>query len=208
MDTRIAVIYYSATGNVQMLAKALAEGASECGCDVRLRRVQETAPKEAIEQNARWVEHLKREESSEGTPLVTLDDLAWADGLALGTPTRFGGPSAQLKAFLDQSGGLWAKGLLVNKVVTAFTAASTAHGGLESTILALLNVAYHWGSIVLPLGYTSDVILKQTGNPYGSTWISRKGSSPDEVALAAARAQGRRLANITIALKAGMSVAR
>jgi len=75
MDTRIAVIYYSATGNVHLLAKALAEGAAECGCDVRLRRVQETAPKEAIEQNARWVEHLEREESSEGTPLATLDDL-------------------------------------------------------------------------------------------------------------------------------------
>jgi NAD(P)H dehydrogenase (quinone) len=208
MDTRIAVIYYSATGNVHLLAKALAEGAAERGCDVRLRRVQENAPKEVIEQNARWAEHLAREESSKGTELATLDDLAWADGVALGTPTRFGGPSAQLKAYLDQSGGLWAKGLLVNKVVTAFTAASTAHGGLESTILAILNVAYHWGAIVLPLGYTEEIILKQTGNPYGSTWVSLKGSSPDEGALAAARAQGRRLADVTIALKAGMSAER
>ena len=162
MDTQIAVIYYSATGNVHLLAKALAEGAAERGCEVRLRRVQENAPKEAIEQNARWAEHLAREESSEGSELATLDDLAWADGVALGTPTRFGGPSAQLKAYLDQSGVLWAKGLLVNKVVTAFTAASTAHGGLESTILAILNVAYHWGAIVLPLGYTEEIILKQT----------------------------------------------
>lgn len=197
--TKISVIYYSATGNVRHLAEAIGEGAEDAGAEVRIRRVAEIAPPEAIAQNPAWAEHL--EWATQNVPEATLDDLEWADGIALGTPTRFGLPAAQLKQLLDQSGGLWFKGAMIDKVVTAFTSASTTHGGVESTTLALLNTAYHWGSVVLPLGYTDDVV-KQTGNPYGSSFISRKGASPDDAALATARFQGTRLAKVAAALGA------
>jgi NAD(P)H dehydrogenase (quinone) len=208
MNPNIAVIHYSSTGNTLRLATALAEGARESGAAVRLLRVPELAPRQAIEKNPAWLRHLQQEESEGGTPLATLDDLVWADGLAFGSPTRFGGPAAQLKNFLDSTGGLWAKGELAKKFVTAFTSASTAHGGLESTILALLNVAYHWGALIMPLGYADEVIRKQTGNPYGATWVSRGGSAPDDVALSAARIQGRRFATVVGALKRGLAAAQ
>lgn len=193
---RIAVIHYSSTGNIYRLAAAIADGAAEAGAEVRLRRVAESAPAEAIAANARWVAH---QEAVAELPIAGLDDLEWADGFAFGSPTRFGLPAAQLKQFLDQTGGLWAKGALRDKVGTAFTSASTTHGGLEATILAINTVLYHWGAIVLPLGYT-DASVNVTGNPYGSSWVSTKGSPPDEAALATARHHGRRLATVAEAL--------
>jgi NAD(P)H dehydrogenase (quinone) len=201
MSARIAIVHYSATGVVFQLAGAIAAGAREAGAEVRLRRVAELAPPAAIAANGKWQAHYDREHGEGGTPLASLDDLEWADGIAIGSPTRFGGPAAQLKQFLDQTGGLWFRGVLATKVVTAFTSASTAHGGLESTILAMLNVAYHWGSVVMPLGYAVPVVSKVTGNPYGASWVSRKGSEPDADALAAASAQGHRLAQVAAALK-------
>lgn len=207
MNPNIAVVHYSSTGNTQKLATALAEGARQAGANVRLLRVAELAPRDAIAKNPAWARHLQAEESEGGTPIATLDDLVWADGIALGSPTRFGGPTAQLKNFLDSTGGLWAKGELAKKFVTAFTSASTAHGGLESTILSILNVAYHWGALIMPLGYADEIIRKQTGNPYGATWVSRSGSAPDDVALSAARTQGRRFATVVGALKRGMASA-
>lgn len=198
--TRIAIIHYSATGNVFLLAQALADGARDAGADVRLRRVPELAPDEAIAQNPRWSAHLQRMETAEPVQVATIADLEWADGIALGSPTRFGGPAAQLKLFLDQAGALWSKGVLAKKVVTAFTASSTSHGGLESTILATLNLAYHWGALIMPLGYGDPVVAKVTGNPYGASWVSRKGSVPDDDAISAGRAQGLRLAKIASAI--------
>lgn len=193
---KVAVIYYSATGNTHALASAIADGAAAAGAEVRLRRVAELAPAEAIAQNPRWLDF---NASMQAQPLAQLDDLEWADGVALGTPTRFGLPSAQLKQFLDQTGGLWFKGVLARKVCTGFTGASTAHGGLESTILALNNTFYHWGSLILPMGY-ADKRASAHGNPYGASWMSRKGAAPDEVALDAARAQGERLARVAAAI--------
>jgi NAD(P)H dehydrogenase (quinone) len=190
---KIAVVFYSATGNIDRLARELAAGAESQGAEVRLRRVAETAPPEAIRANERWSAYQR---SMADLPVATLDDVDWADGLALGTPTRFGGPASQLKAFLDTTGGLWARGALADKVVTGFTAASTTHGGLESTLLALYHHAYHWGSAILPLGYTDPAVFA-TGNPYGASWVSTQGSTPDEKALATARHQGVRLARVT-----------
>lgn len=194
--TKIAVIYYSATGNVHRLAQAIAEGAVDAGAEARVRQVAELAPAEAIAANPAWLAH---REATVADPVASLDDLEWADGFAFGSPTRFGLPAAQLKQFLDQTGGLWAKGLLADKVGTAFTSASTRHGGLEATILAINTVLYHWGSIVLPLGYT-DAIVHTTGNPYGTSWFSQKGSAPDDDAVATARHQGRRLARTAAAI--------
>jgi NAD(P)H dehydrogenase (quinone) len=189
---RVAVVYYSATGNVAAMARELAGGAEAAGAEVRLRRVAETAPPEAIASNPRWAEHAP---DYEAVPLATLDDLEWADGIALGSPTRFGAATSQLRAFLDTTGGLWFRGALLHKVGTAFTTASTAHGGLESTILSINNAFYHWGCLILPLGYGPHV-PKDAGNPYGASFVSRGGSRPDDVWLEACRAQGERLAQV------------
>jgi NAD(P)H dehydrogenase (quinone) len=122
----VLVAYYSATGHVHALAKAVAEGAREAGAEVRLRHVEELAPELLISQNQAWGRH--RSEVGE-EPTATLSDLEWADGVAFGTPTRFGNVAAQLKMFLDEAGELWQRGELINKVVTSFTSSQTAHGG-------------------------------------------------------------------------------
>lgn len=201
MAPRIAVVYYSATGNVGRMAAALAAGAEEAGAEVRLRRVAELAPPEAIARNPRWSAYV---EATRGWPVATLDDLEWAQGVAFGSPTRFGAPASQLTSLLDATGGLWAAGALADKVMTGFTTASTAHGGLESTILALNNRFYHWGSVVLPLGYV-DPATADNGNPYGASWVSRKGAEPDGPTLAACRAQGRRLGRFTRIVADGLA---
>ena len=193
MGPRILVVYYSATGNVARLATAIAGGAADGGAEVRTRRVAETAPTEAVAVNPQWQEYLSRADLDD---IAILEDIEWADGLAIGSPTRFGGPASQLKAFLDTTGGLWMKGALADKVCTAFTSASTAHGGLESTVLAINNHCYHWGSLIMPLGYPDGHVLKVSGNPYGSSFVSQSGSAPGQDALSAAYAQGIRLATI------------
>jgi NAD(P)H dehydrogenase (quinone) len=192
MEARIAVIYYSATGNVHWLAEAVAEGAEQSGSEVRLRHVEELASEQLISQNQYWGRHRSLVADE---PVASLDDLEWADGVAFGTPTRFGNVSAQLKQFIDQAGRLWQEGKLADKVGTGFTSAQTAHGGQESTILALNNTLYHWGMLILPLGYTVHEVFAAGGNPYGSSFESgHTVTGPDEHALALARYQGQRLA--------------
>ena len=141
-------------------------------------------------------------------PKASVEDLAWADAYAFGTPTRFGAPAAQLKQFIDQAGGLWREGKLADKPVTAFTSAYNRHGGSEATILSLANVFYHWGSLIVPPGYTDQVVYAAGGNPYGTSFVtsSAGGDGPDAAALDAARYQGRRLARIAIRLLAGSRV--
>lgn len=191
---RVTVAYYSATGHVHALAKAVAQGATDAGAEVRLRHVEELAPELLISQNQAWGRH-RSEVTNE--PTATLDDLAWADGIAFGTPTRFGNVAAQLKMFIDQAGELWEEGELINKVVTSFTSAQTDHGGQESTILALNNAFYHWGAIVLPLGYTVQEAFNGGGNPYGASFTSGTRVGPlDAQAHASAVAQGARLARV------------
>jgi NAD(P)H dehydrogenase (quinone) len=192
---RIAVIYYSATGNVHALARAVGEGAAAEGADVRLRHVAELPPELQISFRQHWGRHRSELEDQ---PDASLEDLEWADGIALGTPTRFGNVAAQLKAFLDLAGELWQRGALADKVATSFTSSQTEHGGQESTILALNNTLYHWGAIVLPLGYTVHDVFDGGGNPYGTSYTSdhRLGGQPDEKTLVVARAQGARLARI------------
>ena len=114
---RVAVIYYSATGTVHRLAQAVAQGAESSGAEVRLRAVPELFSEMVISQNQHWGKH--RSETQD-EPEAELEDLAWADGFAFGTPTRFGNVAAQLKLFMDQAGGLWEQGKLVNKVGTRF----------------------------------------------------------------------------------------
>jgi NAD(P)H dehydrogenase (quinone) len=196
--TKIAVIYYSSTGNVHALAEALAEGASKGGADVRLRRVAELAPGEAIESNPAWRAHL---EATADVLEATHDDLRWADAYAFGTPARYGNVSAQLKQFIDSTAALWAAGELADKPVTAFTSAINRHGGNESTLLGLYNSMHHWGAIVVAPGYTHEAFTSAGGNPYGVAHASGRGA-PGEDALAAARRQGERLARIARLLRA------
>lgn len=194
----VAIIYYSATGTVHALAQAAAEGAEKAGAQVRLRKVAETAPAEAIGANPAWAQHLK---DAADVAEAGHDDLAWADAVLFGTPTRFGNPASQLRAFIETTGGLWYQGRLADKVYSAFTASNTAHGGQESTLLALGNTFYHWGGIIVPPGYT-DPIQFQSGNPYGTSHVAGDGA-PGEVALQAARYQARRAVETAAALKAG-----
>src|SRR5687768_9701751 len=118
MPVRVLVTYYSATGSVHRLAEAVKEGAEAAGAEVRLRRVGELAPPEAIASNPDWVQH--RRDTDGQIAEVGLDDLEWADGYAFGTPTRYGAPAAQLKQFLDSASSLWHEGKLADKPVTAF----------------------------------------------------------------------------------------
>ena len=197
--TKVAVIYYSATGNVRALAEAVAKGAADAGPDVRLRRVAELAPAEAIDSNPAWRAHA---DATADTRVATIDDVRWADGLAFGGPPRFGNISAQLKQFLDVTGPLWFAGELANKVATGFTSASYIHGGNESTLLALYTTLYHWGAIVVTPGYTDQSIAQAGGNPYGTAHASA-GGPPGPDVLAAARYQGRRLATIAELIASG-----
>lgn len=190
--TRIAIIYYSATGNTYQVAKAVEDGARTAGGETRLRRVHELAPVHAIASNPAWREHY---EESKEIPEATIEDLDWADGYVMGTPTRFGNVAAQLKQYLDTAGPLWAQGKLANKVMAGFTGASNVHGGQESTLLALYNTMYHWGVAIVPAGYTDHVIFASGGNPYGVSFTADSGGDghvSDET-LAAARYLGARL---------------
>ena len=193
--TNIAVIYYSSTGNVHQLAEAVAEGAVETGADVRLRRVPELAPDWAIDSNPLWRAHL--DQTRDQVLEAQLDDLEWADGYAFGTPTRYGTVSAQLKQFLDTTGQLWFQGKLADKAATTFTSAINRHGGQEATLLSLNNVLYHWGTVIVPPGYTDPIVYGAGGNPYGTSFVAgMSGDRPGAEVLAAARYQGRRLAEV------------
>ena len=195
---KVAIIYYSQTGTTHKLAAAVEEGARGAGAETRLLKVKETAPFEVYGNNPAWKEHV------EGTSEVkeaTNDDLVWADAIIFGTPTRYGLPSAQLKNFIDQTGALWAKGALTDKIGSSFTTTATAHGGQEATILFLNTVFYHWNMIIVAPGY-ADPIQFQAGNPYGASFTSNNAQvDPDEIALAAAKFQGKRVAEIAAKFK-------
>ncbi|MEV3923666.1 NAD(P)H:quinone oxidoreductase [Actinomadura coerulea] len=205
MSVKVAVIYYSSTGAVHALAEAVAEGAASAGAEVRLRRVAELAADGAIDENPRWRRHA---DATASIPEAAVEDLAWADAYAFGTPTRFGAPAAQLKHFIDQSAGLWREGALADKPVTAFTSAFNRHGGGEATIISLANVFYHWGALIVPPGYTDPAVYAAGGNPYGTSAVTGpSGDGPGTATLDAARYQGRRLTRTAIRLLAGAPTA-
>ncbi|MBC2904251.1 NAD(P)H:quinone oxidoreductase [Streptomyces cupreus] len=201
-SVNVSIIYYSSTGNVHALAQAAVEGAEKAGAQVRLRKVAETTPQEVINLRQEWVQHLQ---DTADVAEASHDDLEWADVVLFGTPTRFGNPASQLRAFMETTGPLWFQGKLAGKVYSAFTASNTAHGGQESTLLALGNTFYHWGGIIVPPGYT-DPIQFQSGNPYGTSHVAGDGA-PGDVQLQAARHQARRTVEVAAALKAGRAAA-
>lgn len=195
----VTIVYYSSTGHTWQMARAVEEGARAAGAETRLRKVRELADLETIAAKPAWSEHL---EATRDVPEATLDDLEWADGFVFGTPTRFGLPTAQLKQFIDTLGPLWAQGKLQDKAAAAFTGAGNVHGGQEATLLALHNVFYHWGSIIVPVGYTDKLLYAAGGNPYGVSFTDGRGKGLPEEKLAAARFQGQRVSRFASVLAA------
>jgi NAD(P)H dehydrogenase (quinone) len=167
-NVKLAIIYYSSTGTLHAMAQRLQEAGEKAGAEVRLRQVAELAPEEAIASNAAWSQHFDRTKSE---PKATADDVVWADAVLFGTPTRYGNVSSQLKQFLDTLGPQWGQGLLADKAYAGFTATMTAHGGQESTLLALYNTIYHFGGVVVAPGYT-DPSKFADGNPYGVSHVT------------------------------------
>jgi len=196
---KIAVIYYSATGTNHAVAQAVGEGAAAAGAETRVRLIGETLPPEIVAKNPAWKAFVER---TRDFPRATLEDLEWADGIVFGSPTRFGNVAAQFKAFIDSTGGLWARGKLANKVYAGFTSAQNVHGGHESTLLALFNTIYHFGGIIATPGYTDPVVFPSGGNPYGvSVTTGADGNPPTDADLAHARYLGKRVAEIAAKLR-------
>ena len=162
--TKLAIIYYSQTGVNLSMAKKAKETAEALGVEVRLRRVKELLDTSNVIEGSAWDKVIEEEKN---IAIATPDDLVWADAIILASPTRFGNVSSQMKAFIDSLGGVWSEGKLVNKYVTAFTSAQNVNGGQEQTIRAIYTSAMHWGSIIVPTGYTDSSIYAQGGNPYG-----------------------------------------
>lgn len=203
-DVKVSVIYYSATGSVYKLAQQAAEAAEKAGAEVRLRKVHELAPQEAIDSNEGWSAHALE---TQDVPEATADDVTWADAVIFGTPTRYGNVTAQLKQFLDTLGPQWAQGQLANKVYTGFVSAGTGHGGLETTLLALYNSIYHFGGILVPPGYT-DPSKFSDGNPYGASHVSANGANPpQEQDLTAVAYSATRATQVAAQLKRGAAAA-
>lgn len=199
MAVNLLIAFYSRGGVTEALALAVAEGAKASGADVRLRRVPDIVSEEIKAKVSGWKEHAERMAAAYGPP--TLDDALWADAIIFGSPTRFGNVSAELKAFIDSLGSLWAKGALNGKAGGVFGSTSTIHGGNESTLLSLYHPLAHLGFIIVPTGY-ADPSLFKAGSPYGATSVSyNKDAPPTEDDLVVARFQGRRTVEVAAALK-------
>ncbi|AWT53329.1 NAD(P)H:quinone oxidoreductase [Mycolicibacterium smegmatis] len=168
--TKVAVIYYSATGHGTTMAQRVAATAEAAGAEVRLRHIAETQDPQTFTQNPAWTANY---EATKDLPAATGEDIVWADAVVFGSPTRFGSPAAQFRAFIDSLGGLWAQGRLADKVYAAFTSSQTAHGGQESTLLNLYVTLMHFGGIIVPPGYTDEVKFAD-GNPYGVGLIANR----------------------------------
>ncbi|OIJ20687.1 NAD(P)H:quinone oxidoreductase, type IV [Anaerobacillus alkalidiazotrophicus] len=181
-NVKLAVIYYSMGGTNYQLSKWAEEGAKEVGAEVKVLKIPELAPQSVIDENEGWKAHV---EATKDVPEVTLEDLEWADAIIFSVPTRFGNMPAQMKQFLDTTGGLWFHGKLVNKVVSAMTSAQNSHGGQEATILSLYTTMHHWGAIVASPGYTDPVQFTSGGNPYGvSVTVGQDGKMIEDVEAA------------------------
>lgn len=197
---KVLVLYYSSYGHVETMAQAVAEGARSQGAQVDIKRVPELVPEEVAKAS-----HFKLDQAA---PVAQVAELPDYDAIILGVPTRFGNMPAQMKNFLDQTGGLWAQGKLVGKVGSVFVSTATQHGGQESTILSTHTVLLHHGMVIVGLPYAwagqSRVDEITGGSPYGATTIAAPDGSrqPSANELEGARWQGRHVAQITAKLVA------
>ena len=198
--TKVLVLYYSSWGHMEQMANAAAEGARAAGADVTVKRVPELTPVEVAKQF-----HYKLDQAA---PIAGPNELADYDAIIFGTPTRYGMMAAQMKNFIDQTGGLWAKGALVGKVGSTMSSSATQHGGQEATNLSFHTVLLHHGMVVVGLPYAFQgqmgVDEVKGGTPYGASTIAGGDGSrqPSEVELAGARFQGEHVAKIAGKLSA------
>ncbi len=195
---KVLVLYYSSYGHIETMAEAVAEGARSAGAEVDIKRVPETVPEE-IARNA----HFKLDQKA---PVATVAELEHYDAIIVGTGTRFGRMSSQMAAFLDQAGGLWARGALNGKVGGAFASSATQHGGQETTLFSVITNLLHFGMVIVGLDYghagqmhDKDIV---GGAPYGATTVAGGDGSrqPSAIDLEGARYQGRRVAEVAAKL--------
>jgi NAD(P)H dehydrogenase (quinone) len=198
MAAKILIAFYSRNGSTEALARAVGEGATAAGGEVRLRRAREFVGPDVMAQAPGWAENAARMNAAYEAP--TADDADWADAIVFGTPTRFGNASAELKAYIDGLGGLWFQGKLNGKVGSAFVSTQSTHGGNESTILSLYNPMAHLGLIIVPTGYADPAVFK-AGTPYGASAVSGASPMPTDDELEVARFQGRRVTTVAQALR-------
>ncbi len=200
--TKVLVLYYSSYGHVERMAQAIAEGAaSVAGTTVTVKRVPELVPEDVARKAGM--------KADQHAPLATVDELADYDAILFGTPTRFGNMAAQMRNFLDQTGGLWVKGALVGKVGSVFVSTATQHGGHETTITSFHHTLLHQGMVIvgLPYSFAGQTRLDETtgGSPYGAGTLAGGDGSrqPSDNELAGARFQGRHVAEIAARLVRG-----
>jgi len=193
--SKVFIPFYSRSGTIERLARAVAEGAESEGAEVRLRRARELIGHDIMSSVPGWKE--SAEEMNARYPAPTPEDAVWADAVIFGTPTRFGNVSSELKAYIDGLGGLWAQGKLNGKVGSVFAGSSQQHGGNESTVISLWNPLAHLGFIIVPTGYADPVMFAGAGSPYGASVVSgHPPAGPSEAELAVARFQGRRVTQV------------
>ena len=201
---KVLIVFYSLYGHIHQMADAVAQGVREAGCEAIIKRVPETLSEEVLGMMGA----LEAQKALAYLPIATVDDLASADAVIFGTPTRFGNMCGQMRQFLDATGGLWMTGALVGKLGSVFTSSATQHGGQESTILSFYNTLLHQGMVIAGLPYAfagqSDNSQITGCSPYGASTIAgTKGErSPSENELAGARFQGDYVAKLAKKLKA------
>ncbi len=191
--SKVLVLYYSTYGHIETLAQAMAEGARSAGATVDIKRVPETVPDEIAR-----AAHFKLEQAA---PVASVAELEHYDAIIVGAPTRYGRMPGQLASFLDQTGGLWARGALHGKVGGAFTSSATQHGGQEVTLFSIITNLMHFGMVIvgLPYSHQGQMTLDEIvgGSPYGATTIAGAQGQrlPSAIELEGARHQGRLIAN-------------
>ena len=200
---KVLVVFYSTYGHIYQMAEAVAEGAKAlAGAEVEIRRVPETLPPDVLEKMGA----VEAQKAFSHVPVCTVEELAQADAVIFGTPTRFGNMCGQMRQFLDATGSLWAEGALVGKVGSVFASSATQHGGQESTILTFHVTLLHHGFVVVGLPYAFQGQMRideiSGGSPYGATTIAGGDGSrmPSENELAAARFQGKHVAEVAAKL--------
>lgn len=200
---KILIVYYSTYGHVHKMAEAIAEGARQVdGAEVAMRRVPETLPQAVLEKMGA----VDAQKAFSQVPVCTVEELAEADAVIFGTPTRFGNMCGQMRQFLDATGQLWAQGDLVGKVGSVFVSSATQHGGQESTILSFHTTLLHHGFVIVGLPYAFQGQMRNDevtgGSPYGASTIAGTSGErmPSENELDGARFQGRHVASIAAKL--------
>ena len=200
---KVLIVYYSMYGHIHQMAEAVAEGVRQVeGAEAVLRQVPETLPEDVLAKMGA----LESRKAMGHVPVCTVEELAEADAVIFGTPTRFGNMCGQMRQFLDATGQLWAKGTLVGKVGSVFASSNTQHGGQESTILSFHITLLHQGFVIVGLPYTFQGQMRMDeitgGSPYGATTIAGASGErlPSENELEAARFQGRHVAGIAARL--------